>query len=208
MLKAVLSFALTASCLLACATQSYSPRIDYIGQYRDAESANEAADAVTEREATNVAVLLNELPRGVSIVDGKITVAADSEWVLVAEATAHPNGGRQFWLMGFYDYNPDEAWRKGYCYWQVPLHWLTFGLWYMVPTDYVCNVSEGRSVGDVNDRKQRVVRTLQRAAKATNSDLVVLASERQTSVVRANTGTVISTLDWNGGSGFLFRRKR
>ncbi len=44
--------------------------------------------------------------------------------------------------MGFYEYNADESLRRGYCYWQVPLHWLTLGLWYVVPTDYPCNVGK------------------------------------------------------------------
>jgi hypothetical protein len=200
--------ALAVATLSGCATQSYSPRVDYIGQYRDAESTNEAAADVTEREAGDVEVLLNQMPEGVSFHDGKIDVAADSPWTLVGEATADPNGGRNYWFVGFYDYNPDESWRKGLCYWQVPLHWLTLGLWWMIPTDYPCNVREGHSPESINNRKRRVIRTLQRAAKAAKADLVVLTGERQTSLVARNSGRVLSTLEWDGGSGYLFKKKR
>jgi hypothetical protein len=101
-----------------------------------------------------------------------VEIAPDSPWTLVAEASADPNGGRMCWLMGFYDYN--ESWRNGFCYWQVPLHWLTLGIWYIIPTDYPCDIYEGRSVEATNERKRRVIKTLQRAAKATDADLVVL----------------------------------
>lgn len=208
MLKTVKLSILALPLLVGCASQSYSPRIDYIGAYRDAESVNELAESVSDREAADVPVLLNELPSGVSSVDGKIAVSPESQWILVAEATADPNGGPRFWFRQFYDYNDDESWRKGFCYWQVPLHWVTLGLWFLVPTDYACNVSEDRSVQSANKRKERVVRTLQRAAKATHSDLVVLTGERKTSLVHAGTGVIVSTLEWNGGSGYLFKKKQ
>ncbi len=207
MIKIALCAALALLLAPACASQSYSARVDYVGRYRDAQAVNEAAAAITDEEASEVPVLLNELPPGVTLSDGKVNIAPEAPWVLVAQASADPNGGRSYWWMGFYDYNEDESWRKGLCYPQVPLHWLTLGIWYIVPTDYACNVSESHSVESANNRKRRVIRTLQRAAKATGSDLVVLTGERRTSLVRAGTGAVLSTLEWDGGTGYLFKKK-
>lgn len=48
------------------------------------------------------------------------------------------NPGRVFW---FIRYRPEQRWRKGYCYWQVPLLWVTLGAWHIVPLHYVCPVA-------------------------------------------------------------------
>ncbi len=67
---------------------------------------------------------------------------------------------------------------------------------------------EGWWTEDIDNRKRRVIRTLQRAAKAAQADLVVLAGERQASLVAVNTGGLFFTQEWDGGSGYLFRRKK
>jgi len=41
----------------------------------------------------------------------------------------------QYW---FRDYRPGGGWRTALCYPQVPLTWLTLGLWSLIPTYYVC----------------------------------------------------------------------
>jgi hypothetical protein len=53
-----------------CASQSYSPRIDYVGKYR-AQAVNEVAADVTDAEAADVEVLLNELPPGVTLTQAR-----------------------------------------------------------------------------------------------------------------------------------------
>jgi hypothetical protein len=207
MSRLVIGFGVASLLSVGCASQSYNARVDYVGAYRDAEAVNDAAESLKSEEVRHIPVLLNQLPEGVSFSGEQIQVAPDSPWTLIAEATAMPNGGRNYWLMGFYDYNEDESWRKGLCYWQVPLHWLTIGLWYIVPTDYACNVFESNSVSSANERKRRVISTLQRAASASGADLVVLTGERKLSVINRSSGAVISTLDWDGGSGYLFKKK-
>ena len=33
---------------------------------------------------------------------------------------------------------PHQRWRRGLCYWQVPIAWLTLGIWHLVPLYYPC----------------------------------------------------------------------
>jgi len=41
----------------------------------------------------------------------------------------------------FYDYRPEENWKRYYCYPQTVLSWITLTLWNIVPLKYPCNVS-------------------------------------------------------------------
>jgi len=41
----------------------------------------------------------------------------------------------EYW---FRDYRPEESWRAAMCHPQVPLTWLTLGIWSIIPTYYVC----------------------------------------------------------------------
>ena len=51
------------------------------------------------------------------------------------EFPAMENPALSFW---FRSYRPEQSWRRSYCYPQVPLLWITLGLWAIVPLNYVC----------------------------------------------------------------------
>jgi len=85
----------------------------------------------------------------------------------------------------------------------VPLGWVTFDMWpWLFPGAYPCKVSAGSE----EDRKARIVSTLQRAARAAGANLVVITSFDGLDVV-TRTGQVLSATAAIRGSGLALRTK-
>jgi hypothetical protein len=106
---------------------------------RDIEIAERfEANETPIAESAKIRVLIDTIPEGLVFDDGQLSVT---------EGYAHEIRGkfslRNSGLLGFYFFAwffpYEDDWRKGLCYWQVPLEWVTLGLWSVVPTSYPCH---------------------------------------------------------------------
>lgn len=83
-------------------------------------------------------------------------------------------------LIGFIKYRPEQRWRKGLCYWQVPLFWITLGAWAIVPLNYPCHsaiwhTGSLREVAGEDTRKLILEDALKAEALRLQGNAVVLA---------------------------------
>ena len=114
----------------------------------------------------DVKVLMNTIPEGIDASGMTIKVEADYNHKILGTFQILPQRGMFYFTAWFYDY--EDTWRKGVCYWQAPLEWLTLGFWSLVPTSYVCHPSSGYRT------KVEVVEDVKRAAAAAGADLVIM----------------------------------
>lgn len=172
LLLRLLMLCLAALPLVGCASLSFKPGVQSIGEYRDTSAVAEKADAMAVADAADVKVLLEALPDGMSIKDNDIQFDS-SRYDLLGKVSAQYNyPGWAALGMWFYDYNEDEKWRSGLCSWQVPLSWLTIGMWAVLsPLAYPCKPAAGSDEA----RRAHIVQALQKATKALGGNLVVVA---------------------------------
>jgi hypothetical protein len=179
-----------------------------MGEFRDLRDVTDKAKGMAVGSAREVPVIVNGWPYGVFVESGTIH-AELSEYELVGAVYAKYNNPR--WIVSgfwFYDYGGRDEWRKGFCWPQVPLSWLSLSLWaWVVPTYYPCRVA----YGDDDDRRADIVETLQRAAKAVGGDVVAGVTFGDVDILMVNryTGVVatVGTIETLSGTGYAFRRK-
>lgn len=99
---------------------------------------------LTEAADPNIEVWVGKIPAGIELHEGVISVKDGVPYEIIGKATLVLNAGSQF---GFPDY--EQGWRKGLCYWQAPLTWVTLGLWAVIPVNYPCGVEFQREKEDV-----------------------------------------------------------
>ncbi|MEM9692304.1 MAG: hypothetical protein AAGA56_07155 [Myxococcota bacterium] len=154
----------------ACGTVHPTARFQSFGTVdivRDAEivknfdNGDGLSAAPTDGE---IIVLIDTLPEGITTNNTSFSVEEGYQHELVGKF-ALASQGRFYWLVGFPEY--DDGWRKGLCYWQAPLHWLTLGLWMLVPTDYACNTATARD-------KVTFVADVKRLAKEAGADTAII----------------------------------
>ena len=67
----------------------------------------------------------------------------------------------------FYRYTDDESSRAYFCYPQVPLVWLTLGIWNAIPLHYPCNPHGGDlEISEKEDNRRRQLKLIKRYAAA------------------------------------------
>jgi hypothetical protein len=171
--RALAGFATCVAAILAlgCASTTFATKIESIGEFRDPAPLVEQARQMSNADAVGVkAYMGGNYPEGISFQDSKI-IADPSRFQLLGAVEARQNdgllAGLGWWI---YDYREDERWRVGYCAWQVPLGWVTVGLWGLVPIHYPCGVLQGTE----EDRRAEIVRTLQKATKSLGGDVLVV----------------------------------
>ena len=193
---------------LGCASLSYRPAVQSIGEYKNTEAIADKADGMREHSADDVKVLIEALPDGMAVKDGELAFDHD-RYDLLGKVSADykdPSGVNMgFW---FYGYQEKDAWRTGLCAWQVPLSWITLSLWsWFVPTYYPCRVTAGTEEA----RRADLVETLQRTTKALGGDLVVVAGFGGINFITVNghSGAVVAANSVNtlSGVGYAFRTK-
>lgn len=89
----------------------------------------------------------------------------------------------------FYPYREDESWRKGYCYWQVPLNWVTIFVWAQLPLYWTCKPS---APSDQGLREKLIAQQAQKIAVTTGSEAVIVFF-KDTSVTTIQNGVPTST---------------
>lgn len=193
---------LAAIALLAtgCASVTFAPKVESVGDYKDMRAYAKATEDVKPTEAKDVRVIMGALPEGMRAHDGVLEVDHERYEVLgkVSADLNNPLAANMgVWV---YDYKPEERWRLGYCAWQVPLTWVTLGLWAWVsPLHYPCKAP----LGDDEERKQEIISTLQRATKALGGNMVVVGVGG-TTVIDHKSG-VVSEVGATNGVGFAVR---
>ncbi len=191
-----------------CASANYAPVVTPAGEYRDAHGLADRAESYSWAEVDDVRVFLGTLPEGVQLHDGKISVDA-ARYEVLGEVTAAPKGsGFARMNVWFYDYPEDESWRKGLCYWQTPLVWVTLGIYLFVsPFNYPCWVVDGSGASDIEDRKHRIIETLRKGTKALGGNMLVVTGLGSTTFVAAGSSQVLGGVEMTHGAGIALRAK-
>jgi hypothetical protein len=195
--------------LPGCASVNFVPRVDSVGEYKNTTGTSERADDMRSSEAADVRVLVGTLPEGVRIEhDGLVVDPA--RYALVGRVSADYKPYGFTWLgFWFYDYSEDERWKNAYCGVQVPLTWVTLGIWpFVSPFHYPCKVVAGGSPSEVGERKARVIKTLQKATKAAGGDLLIVTGLGDLDLVAAGSGQLLGAIPMMHGSGFALRTRR
>jgi hypothetical protein len=175
-MRRVLLLLLAVGTLGATACGAVKPRLDYSGfgianPDRDLEIM-ESWETQTETPAgaAEVVVLVDTLPRGLSLADGSITVDEGYGHVVMGRF-ALVNQGLSFAnTLWFADY--EAGWRKGLCWWQTPLVWVTGTIWaFVVPLNYPC-------WGHVGVDTKLALESVRRLTAQAGGDLAVVSYRR------------------------------
>ncbi|HCF56663.1 MAG TPA: hypothetical protein DFS52_01535 [Myxococcales bacterium] len=205
----VMFLALTpAFALTGCATMGFVPTaMPYDG--KPSREVVAEVEQITEEVAKEVEVAIGRLPAGLTLdTAGNLKVEDEERFTVLGSARA-VGAGADFLVFQFYPYAEDESWRKAYCYWQVPLTWLTLGVWsFMSPLHYPCKVIAPNSPAAIETRKERIIATLRRTTKAMGGNLVVVTKLGGTSFVQAGTNVVVGGTEATDGEGIAIRVKK
>lgn len=189
-----------------CASLAFKPAVQSTGEYRNTAALTEKAEDMPADDAKNVKVFMNELPDGMGIKEGAFVYDRE-HYELLGKVTADykdPSlANLGFWVYG---YKESERWRTGLCAWQVPLSWVTLTLWsWLSPTYYPCRVS----AGEAEERREEIVETLRRAAKAAGADFVIVSGIGGVNVITVSGGTVVgaNSISDLSAQGYAFRVK-
>jgi hypothetical protein len=110
-----------------------------------------------------VIVLVSALPEGISYNQETMTVEEGYDHELLATFEFMPSNATPYW---FADYR--AGWRKGLCYPQVPLSWVTLGIWpTFVPTAWPC-------WGTPKNDKLDMLQDVRRVGASAGGDTVIL----------------------------------
>lgn len=150
----ILRVALGAFCvgLTGCATLNPVVNVTSLGEANpahDEEIAERFEETINGDDPVDgsVRVLVDTVPEGLSYSDGQLSVDEGYAHEVVAHFEMTTYDGFLFptfyFTAGFFDY--EAAWRRGLCWWQVPLEWVSLGFWTAVPTSYPCHPTMVRS---------------------------------------------------------------
>ena len=191
----------------SCAGVSYVGDATPVGSYGpENPGLDRALRHVARAESKGVRVFVGQLPDGIVSKGQALAVADPVRYQLVGHvsAVANDTGEAFFW---FYDYPPEQAWLKAYCYPQVVLIWLTLFNWLALPFYYPCAFFEGNSPSAIADEKHRLLQTLRERAFALGGNVLVVTRLGSSDLVGPETNERPegdSNLIMGGGEGFVF----
>ncbi|AJR16191.1 hypothetical protein ACO2J1_15895 [Leptospira interrogans] len=195
---------------ITCAHMNYIARFEKKGQVVDTAAMTDAANELKLADITNINAYVIEFPPGISL-NGNTLLYDEKKWELLGTVHSDYNQGNHwFW---FYDYVEEESWKKPYCYWQVPLNWVTLGIWGITPFYYPCIIKESKDdVQAENNRKIRIVNSLKKITKIAGGDTVLVESfgDLRINFFNANTGQNVGTIGIKtvSGSGWVLKKKK
>ncbi len=151
-----------------CATIHMTPEVSKLGPY-DGEGEKEIVRKFQEAAAEEirvspeeVTVLVNSFPAGIRVDGTTVSVQDGYDHKLIAQFSLATQG----FPIQFLDYK--SGWRKGYCYPQVPLGWVTLTIWNIFsPLNWPCH-------GSYSTEKVELIENARRLAAAAGGDLVVM----------------------------------
>lgn len=94
----------------------------------------------TDVDLSKARVFVDTIPEGLRLQDGQLSVEDGYAHKIVGKFVLLNTRKRLYWFPPFFDY--EDKWRKGFCYWQVPLVWATLGVWSISPTAIPCHPAE------------------------------------------------------------------
>jgi hypothetical protein len=147
-MKRIFSWLLGLQLLSGCASMNYEAHHEKINSNPESMDTTQVFDGDIPFSKSRRILLFNEskLPKGITLKqDQDIKISPSSEYILVDKiylkvpflSNPYIHNG----TIWFYSYRPEEGWRKPFCHVQVPLHWVTLGLWSLVPLSWPCHVS-------------------------------------------------------------------
>lgn len=152
------------ACLLlnACASIKTMPDISLFGE-ADPEKESKVLDQYEESDSIpkqdKVKVLVDTVPEGVDVSDGQISAQAGYAHEIIGRFSFRPDLKRTSSkaMDGFSNYK--TTWRKAVCYPQVPLRYVTLGLWsYLSPTSYLCHGSMKQSKNEMINESKKITK--------------------------------------------------
>lgn len=179
------------------------------GSAQSAKEAVEKSDDLTEADTKDVEVLVGQTPQGISVDNGGGLRVDDTERYELLGSVKATGDGADFFVFWFYPYVEGEKWRKGLCYWQVPLTWATFTIWaFMSPLHYPCKVGATNSPSAIEERKERIIGSLRRTTKALGGNLLIVTALGSTKLIHAQSGETLGTTEATAGEGVAVRVKK
>lgn len=128
-------------------------------------------------------------------------VILDLHWSDAGVLSGCVSDGRKTYVEG-------ERWRAWYCTPQIPLSWLTLGMWALLsPLHYPCVPASGTKDSDVANRQHQLSLAMKKAARAAGGDFLIITgtfSQQVTRIGRYSSST--STFDAVGAVGFAVKR--
>ena len=170
------------------------PRVNYTATgkadaYHDAQMDSVLQKRMRERvgDAANVTVLIDQMPRGM-VLNGNTPIIDDNAGIeMVGKFEMEARTSNFFFIAKFIDY--EEVWRKGLCYWQVPLEWLTLGAWSLSPTTWACFPAKPVM------RKADALSYIKKAADGADADIVVMTYDGEVNeTIRGARGWFLRTI--------------
>lgn len=160
----------------ACATVHARPSFSAFGEADpeiDAQVLNAfvaARDEPLDEDEAAIKVLIDTLPDGVELNDGVLRVKEGYPYELLGRFRLDPAAGNTLF---FADYTSSA--RKGFCWPQVVLSWVTLGIWaIIVPTSYPC-------WGSSETSRRELIAEVKRFAHTAGGNLVIASYVQGTS---------------------------
>ncbi len=117
------------------------------------------------RNKQDIVVFVQTLPDGFSYQHGITSVEEGWNHSLLGNFILTPKYDPGLFTVPFRRY--EDGWRKGLCYPQVPLHWASFGLWALVPTDYPCHA-------EILRKKEKLIQDARVLAHTAGGDAAIV----------------------------------
>lgn len=191
---------LAATGSAGCASLTFAPKIESIGTYRNTSATARKAEDLEQGSASEVEVVSGTLPDGMVLKEGMLHADPKRYRLLGKVVARYKNPVSVNFGVWSYDYKKGQRWRYGLCVWQLPLSWVTLTMWsWLSPTFYPCRVT----MGDVDERRDAIVETLQRATKALGGNLVVVNGFGGLHFVTSS-GAEVSSIEALQGAGLAF----
>lgn len=152
------------ACLGACAPLRSEPSFQRTGNADPSSDRGVIArfEGSSTDQEPRARVFLDAIPEGIAAQNGALVVIPGYAHQVIGTFTLGPQDGTFWmWLARFFDY--EDGWRRGLCYPQVPLEWVSLGLWTAVPTSYACHPTASRD-------KVNIVRDVKLLAVAAGAD--------------------------------------
>jgi len=199
---------LLALAVTSCASMHVTPSATRYGAAKSSKGEVEASEDFLEEEVKDVEVSVGVLPKGISVANGGTLQVDDPAHFELLGTVKATGDGADFFVFTFYPYVEGERWRRGLCYWQVPLNWVTLSIWSFVsPLHYPCKVGAPNSTSAIDERKARLIGSMRRTTKALGGNVLVVTSLGGTKLIHAQTGDVLGTTEATVGEGIALRKK-
>lgn len=147
-------------------------KVGKVDPEQEATTSEQMMDSIRQHQTTadQVDVVLDLMPPGLREAGDKLVIEPGYEHEVIGRVTVQGRKAPFFFLARFIDYR--DVWRKALCYWQVPLEWLTLGIWSIVPLSYPCHASGATLT------REEAIEDLRNAALPAGADLAIVFTGR------------------------------